>query len=107
VDESMVWSDYRNRLSDVSGDDRSDCGSDAGIEGVLISAINSHRKVRFMFSNGPLSLEAYIEFVSRLLISEAGPIFLIADGDPIHRAMAVQQLAEQSDGRLQLFQLPV
>jgi hypothetical protein len=59
-----------------------------------------------MFAEGLFTLEVYIDFVTRLLLTEDGPIFLIADGHPIHRAEAVEQLAVQSDGRLHMFQLP-
>lgn len=107
VDESIVWSDCRGDPNDAKRRDASLVNvTDACVKGNLISAINSNRVLRFMFAEGLLSLEAYIEFVTRLLLTEAGPIFLIANGHPIHRAKEVERLATQSDGRLHLFQLP-
>jgi transposase len=107
VEESMVWSDYRGGTDYVKRGEASLVGvTDVRFKGNLFSAINSHGELRFMFAEGLLNVEVYVEFVTRLLLTEDSPIFLIADGHPIHRAGAVKQLAAQSDGRLHMFQLP-
>jgi transposase len=107
VDESKVWSDWRGDHNDAKRGEAPLCRvTDARVKGNLISAISSNRELRFMFAEGLFTLEVYIDFVTRLLLTEDGPIFLIADGHPIHRAEAVEQLAVQSDGRLHMFQLP-
>ena len=36
----------------------------------------------------------------------AGPVYLIVDGHPAHRAAAVQQYVASTEGRLKLFRLP-
>jgi transposase len=48
----------------------------------------------------------YVEFVRRLVLNADAPIFLIANGHPVHRCKAMRQLAAESDGRLCLFFLP-
>jgi transposase len=107
VDESMVWSDRRGSANYATRGEVSLVGvTDACFNGHLISATNSHGELRFMFAKGLLNVEVYVEFVTRLFLTEEGPIFLIADGHPLDRAEAVEHLAAQSDGRLHMFQLP-
>ncbi|WP_341318752.1 IS630 family transposase [Paraburkholderia sp. IMGN_8] len=107
VDESMVQSGCRSGTSYAKRGKASLVGVTNGrFKGNLISVINSHGEVRFMFAEGPLNVEVYVDFVTRLLLTEDGPIFLIADGQSIHQTKAVKQLAAQSDGRLHMFQLP-
>ncbi|MFL9935262.1 IS630 family transposase [Paraburkholderia sp. RL18-103-BIB-C] len=107
VDELMVRSGCRSGTNYGKRGEASLVGVTNGrFTGNLISAINSHREVRFMFAEGPLNVDVYVDFVTRLLLTEDGPIFLIANDQPIHQAKAVKQLAAQSDGRLHMFHLP-
>ncbi|NPT55341.1 IS630 family transposase [Paraburkholderia elongata] len=106
VDVSMIQSDCRKGKNHANRGRTSLVEkTNGGFKGNLISAINSHGEARFMFAEDPLNVDVYVDFVTRLLLSEDGPIFVIADGQSIHQAKEVKQLAAQSDGRLHMFQL--
>ena len=48
----------------------------------------------------------FIEFMKRLLHNAARPVFLIVDGHPTHKAVAVSRFVEAASGKLRLFFLP-
>jgi transposase len=107
VDESTVRSDYH------SGTTWAKVGETPVVEVTgarfkvnLISAISPRGQLRFMCFEGGFNVPVYADFVKRLLLNADAPVFLIADGHPVHRAKAVKELAAQSGGRLRLFQLP-
>jgi hypothetical protein len=55
---------------------------------------------------GSFKIAVYVDFVRRLMLNADAPVFLIADGHPVHRCKAIRELAAESDGRLCLFFLP-
>ena len=48
----------------------------------------------------------FIDFCKRLLHDSPGPVYLIVDGHPAHRATATKKFAASTKGRLNLFFLP-
>lgn len=48
----------------------------------------------------------FIDFGDKLLSDTNGPVFLIVDGHPVHRAQAVIEYVTSTQGRLRLFHLP-
>ncbi|SFW90836.1 transposase, partial [Burkholderia sp. NFACC33-1] len=46
------------------------------------------------------------EFLSRLMLGASGPVFLVLDGHPVHKARIVQDFVKAQKGRLKLFYLP-
>ena len=72
----------------------------------LISAINAQGKLRFMVTHGRVTVPVFIEFLKRLLVNTASPIFLIVDGHPTHKAKVVKRFVEKHDGALELYYLP-
>jgi transposase len=107
VDESTVRSDYH------SGTTWAPVGKTPVVEVTgarfkvnLISAVSPRGQLRFMCFEGSFKIAVYVDFVRRLMLNADTPIFLIADGHPVHRCKAIRQLAAESDGRLCLFFLP-
>jgi transposase len=107
IDESTVRSDYH------SGTTWAPIGQTPVVETTgarfkvnLISAISPRGQLRFMCFEGSFKIPVYVEFVRRLVLNADAPVFLIADGHPVHRCKAMRQLAAESDGRLCLFFLP-
>jgi transposase len=107
VDESTVRSDYH------SGTTWAPVGQTPVVEVTgarfkvnLISAISPRGQLRFMCFEGSFKIPVYVDFVKRLMLTADGPVFLIADGHPVHRCKAIRQLAAESNGRLCLFFLP-
>jgi hypothetical protein len=47
----------------------------------------------------------FIENLQRLPHNQPGPVFLIVDGHPVRRSVAVKRFAAQTEGRLRLFRL--
>ncbi len=72
----------------------------------LISAVSAQGQLRFMLTKGRVTAAVFIDFLRRLLVNAAVPIFLIVDGHPTHRAKSVARLVAEQDGRLALFYLP-
>jgi transposase len=79
-------------------------GQRAGIN--MISAISPGGQVRFHLVEGSFTAATFIEFCKRLLHDATGPVFLIVDGHPAHRAKAVKDFVASTGGRLRLFFLP-
>ena len=72
----------------------------------MLSAVSAQGALRFMLHDGTVNAAVFIEFCKRLLNDAPGPVFLIVDGHPAHRANAVAEFVAGTDGRLRLFFLP-
>jgi len=73
----------------------------------LISAITSKGKMRFMVKEkGGVNAVVFIEFLKRLLVGAAKPVFLIVDRGPAHIAKKTKAFVETLNGKLKLFYLP-
>jgi transposase len=72
----------------------------------MLSAVSAQGALRFMLHDGTVNASVFIEFCKRLLKDAPGPVFLIVDGHPSHRANATKQFIADTAGRLRLFFLP-
>ncbi|MYW98003.1 IS630 family transposase [Amycolatopsis rubida] len=72
----------------------------------MLSAVSAQGALRFMLHEGAVNAEVFVEFCKRLLADAPGPVFLIVDGHPSHRAKAVAAFVAGTQGRLRLFFLP-
>ena len=72
----------------------------------MISAVSAKGALRFAVYEGNTNAATFIDFCKRLLNDAAGPVYLIVDGHPAHRATAVKQYVAATEGRLKLFRLP-
>lgn len=72
----------------------------------MLSAISPRGELRFMLHEGTVTARVFIEFLKRLLVGTKGPVFLVVDGHPSHRAKMVKTFVESTQGRLRLFFLP-
>jgi transposase len=72
----------------------------------MISVVSAKGALRFAVYEANTSAAIFIDFCKRLLHDAAGPVYLIVDGHPAHRATAVKQYAASTEGRLKLFFLP-
>jgi transposase len=76
----------------------------------MISAITAKGALRFAVLAGTLTTPVFIDFLTRLVHDAArtgaGPVFVIVDGHPVHRAKAVDDFVASTDGGLRLYRLP-
>jgi len=72
----------------------------------LVSATSPRRYLRFMAVKGRVDAEVLISFLRRLLYGQTGPVFLIVDWHPVHRAKKVSHFLGSVKGKLRLFFLP-
>ena len=72
----------------------------------MLSAVSAQGALRFMLHDGTVNATVFIDFCKRLLKDAPGPVFLIVDGHPSHRANPTKQFVADTAGRLQLFFLP-
>ena len=72
----------------------------------MISAISAKGALRFAVYDGNTTAATFIDFCKRLLHDAAGPVYLIVDGHPAHRATATKEFAASTDGQLRLIFLP-
>ena len=72
----------------------------------MISVVSAKGALRFAVYEGNTSAATFIGFCKRLLHDAPGPVYLIVDGHPAHRATATKQFAASTQGRLKLFFLP-
>lgn len=72
----------------------------------MISAVGTQGELRFMLHEGSVTATVFRDFLKRLLVGARKPVFVIADGHPIHKARLVRQFVESTQGRLKLFLLP-
>jgi transposase len=72
----------------------------------MLSAVTAKGALRFMVHDATTTAAVFIEFCKRLLHDTDGPVFLVVDGHPAHRAAKTKQFAASTDGQLKLFFLP-
>jgi transposase len=76
----------------------------------MISAISAQGALRFAVFPGTFTAAGFIDFLRRLLHDAAhrngGPVFVIVDGHPAHRARAVTDFVDATGGALRLYRLP-
>jgi transposase len=72
----------------------------------MISAISPRGELRFMCHHGKFNAALFIEFMQRLLNNRSDPVFLIVDGHPVHRSVAVRKFVADKHERIRLFRLP-
>jgi transposase len=76
----------------------------------MISAISARGALRFSVLAGTLTGARFIGFLQRLIPDAqragAGPVFVIVDGHPVHRATAVDRFVASTHGALRLYRLP-
>lgn len=76
----------------------------------MISAISTRGALWFSVFAGTLTAAGFIAFLRRLLHDAqrtgAGPVFVIVDGHPVHRAQAVTDFVASTGGALRLYRLP-
>jgi len=72
----------------------------------MISAVTAKGKLRFSTFTGSLTADKFIDYCKKLMADTDGPVFLVLDGHPVHRAKKVKSFAEATEGQLRLFQLP-
>jgi transposase len=111
VDEAGVRSDYHagttwarvGRTPTVTA-----TGARFGLN--MISAISAKGALRFSVFAGTFTAAGFIAFLHRLRHDAehagAGPVFVIVDGHPAHRARAVDDFVGSTDGALRLYRLP-
>jgi transposase len=72
----------------------------------MLSAVSPNGQIHFMLHDGRVTAEVFVEFLRRLLHDDPGPVFLVLDGHPVHRARLVSEFVAAQHGRLKLFFLP-
>ena len=72
----------------------------------MISVVSAQGALRFAVYEENTNAAVFIDFCKRLLHDAPGPVYLIVDGHPAHRATATKEFAASAEGRLTLFFLP-
>jgi transposase len=72
----------------------------------MLSAVSAQGALRFMVHEGTVNAAVFIDFCRRLLRDHPGPVYLVVDGHPAHRARATTEFVASTEGRLRLFLLP-
>lgn len=72
----------------------------------MISAVSAKGALRFAVYEGNTNAQVFINFCQRLLHDAPGPVYLIVDGHPAHRATAAKKFAASTGGSLKLIFLP-
>ena len=72
----------------------------------MVSAVTAKGALRFAVYDQSFTTKTFIDFAKRLLHDTDGPVYLIVDGHPTHRAKAVKEFVASTRGRLKLFLLP-
>jgi transposase len=72
----------------------------------MISAVTAKGALRFTVHEGTVNAAVFIDFCKRLLHDASGPVYLIVDGHPAHRAKATTKFVASTDGQLRLIFLP-
>jgi transposase len=107
ADEAGVRSDYHSGTTwGRRGQTPVVSSSGARFGANLISAVSAQGQLRFMLTRGRVTAAVFIEFLKRLLVNAATPIFVVVDGHPTHRAKSVARFVAAQERRLALFFLP-
>lgn len=72
----------------------------------MISAVTAQGRLRFATYTGSFTAALFIDFCRKLLHDTDGPVYLVVDGHPTHKAKTVKRFVEGTNGRLKLFVLP-
>jgi transposase len=76
----------------------------------MLSAVSAQGALRFTVHEGTVNAAVFIDFCKRLLRDTehagGGPVYLVVDDHPAHRAKATAEFVASTNGRLQLFFLP-
>jgi transposase len=72
----------------------------------MISAVSAKGALRFAVYEGTTNAATFTDFCKRLLHDAPGPVYLVVDGHPAHRAAVTKEFAASTGGRLRLFFLP-
>ena len=72
----------------------------------MLSAISAKGELRFMLTEERVSADLFIVFLKRRIRGVDYPIFLILDGNPVHRSVKVREFVESTEGELEPYFLP-
>jgi transposase len=72
----------------------------------MISAVTVTGTLRFAVFTGTCTAAVFIDFCKKLMADTDGPVYLIVDGHPTHKAKATKEFVASTRGRLKLFTLP-
>ncbi|KVO93446.1 transposase [Burkholderia ubonensis] len=72
----------------------------------MISTITNRGELSFMVFEGTFKNATFIEFMKRVLRQATRKIYLIVDGHPVHRSVAVRKFVAANAERLRLIRLP-
>jgi transposase len=107
MDEAGIRSDYH------SGSTWAPVGQTPVVAGTgkrysvnMISAVTAKGALRFAVYEGGTNATVFINFCKRLLHDTDGPVYLVVDGHPSHRAKATTEFVASTDGQLTLYFLP-
>jgi len=107
ADEAGVRSDFHSGTTwGVRGRTPVVSSTGARFGANLISAVSAQGQLRFMLTKGRVTAAVFMDFLKRLLVNAATPIFVIVDGHPTHRAKSVARFVVAQGGNLALFYLP-
>lgn len=72
----------------------------------MISAVSPRGDIRFMIHEGSVTAPVFKEFLTRLMINQTKPVFVVVDGHSIHKAKLIKDYVASLKGKLKLFYLP-
>lgn len=72
----------------------------------LVSAVTNRGDMRFMITEGRVTARVFLDFLKRLVHGSNRPIYVIADGHPIHKAKMVKEYVDSTNGMLTIYYLP-
>jgi transposase len=72
----------------------------------MISAVSPRGDIRFMIHEGSVTAPVFKEFLTRLMINQTKPVFVVVDGHSIHKAKLIKDYVASLKGNLKLFYLP-
>ena len=72
----------------------------------MISAVSPRGDFRFMIHEGTVTAPVFKNFLQRLMVGATRPVFMVADGHPVHKSKRVKTYVEGLNEQLKLFFLP-
>lgn len=72
----------------------------------LISTLTNHGKLCFKVFTQRFDTKVMLDFLRRLIRHSTQKVFLIVDGHPVHKSLAVRDWVERHSDRIRLFFLP-